>query len=49
MNTKDIKEMGNTWETQAKMQFSDKKVSKIETQENKIENENIDYGKFSTI
>lgn len=50
MNTKDIKEMGKTWEQQAKMQFSDKKISKIEVQENKTQkDEEIDYSNFSTI
>ena len=48
MSTKDIKEMGEAWEKQAKMQFSETKISKYNMQddeENKLE---IDLKQFKT-
>lgn len=49
MSTKDIKEMAEAWENQAKMQFSDTKVSKsnLKNKEEDIE-EISDYSKFKT-
>lgn len=49
MATKDIKEMGKTWEEQASNKFSSEKVSKVEyKKENDEEYEKIDYSKFKT-
>lgn len=46
MSIKDIKEMAETWEKQAKIKFSDKKISKfnVENEEEAID----DYSKFKT-
>lgn len=49
METKDIQEMGKAWETQAKAQFSDKKVSKVEVQSNASDEEvRADFKQFRT-
>lgn len=48
MSTKDIKEMGKAWETQAKTQFSTKKVSKIELKKDVKNEDKIDLSKFKT-
>lgn len=39
MKTKDIKEMGKVWETQAKAQFGNEKVSKVNIEQAEDENE----------
>lgn len=50
LQTKDIKEMGEVWEAQAKAQFSDKKISQYNVVENPTENvkENVDLKQFKT-
>ena len=49
METKDIQEMGKAWEAQAKAQFSDKKVSKVEVQSNASDEEvRADFKQFRT-
>lgn len=48
LQTKDIKEMGEVWEEQAKAQFSDKKISQYNVVENKQEKENVDLKQFKT-
>ena len=49
METKDIQEMGKAWEAQAKAQFSDKKISKVEVQSNASDEEvRADFKQFRT-
>ena len=51
MSTKDIKEMAEVWEEQAKNQFSDKKVSKQSNVKDTINKDEIvitDYSKYKT-
>lgn len=51
MSTKDIKEMGETWENQVKDKFSTDLISKQDFSNKEVQNlntENIDYSKFKS-
>lgn len=48
MKTKDIKEMGQAWEAQAKSQFSTKKVSKTKFEVEDTESIRVDMKQFKT-